>query len=94
MTYAGSDTDVEQERRVHTTLVEFDRLICDRLLAATKPGTWERDFLLKDPATFDQAARTTLKRIAWFYRTRLPSHLRPRKNPDDPIIRESEFLNG
>lgn len=92
--YTPPDTDMEQEARVRAALVTADRNLADRLLSATKPGTWERAFLLTDPATFDAAARMTLKRIAWFYRTRLPHYLRPTKNPDDPIVREREFLNG
>ena len=92
--YAPPETDAEEQARVRAALVAADRQLADRLLSATKPGTWERAFLLTDPATFDPAARMTLKRIAWFYRTRLPHHLRPMKNPDDPIVREREFLNG
>ena len=92
--FTAPDTDIEQEARVRAALATADRQLADRLLAATKPGTWERAFLLTDPVTFDPAARLTLKRMAWFYRTRLPRHLRPMKNPDDPVVVEREFLNG
>lgn len=92
--YAPPEIDSEQDARVRAVHVQFDRILCDRLLAAAKPGSYEAYFLSREPATFDAAERTMLKRIAWFYRRRLPAHLRPTKNPDDPIIRERELLDG
>lgn len=92
--YAAPESDSEQDARVRAVLVQSDRILCDRLLAAAKPGTYEAYLLARDPATFDTADRTTLKRIAWFYRRRLPSHMRPGKNPDDALVREMELLDG
>ena len=92
--YVPAEADSEQDARVRAALVQVDRLMCERLLAAAKPGTYERHFLGRDPATFDPADRMTLRRITWFYRRRLPSHLRPMTNPDDPIVRERECLDG
>jgi hypothetical protein len=92
--YQAPETDSEQEARVRAAFVAFDRLLIDRLFAATKPGTYEREFVLRDPATFDPADRALLARLAWHYRRRLPAHVRPRSNPSDPIVREREFLDG
>lgn len=94
MMHLAPETDFEQDARIRAAFVANDRLLCDRLFAATKPGTYERDFLLRDPATFDPADRALLKRLAWHYRTRLPAHLRPRVNPADPIARERELSDG
>jgi hypothetical protein len=92
--YPAPETDNEEVARVRAALANLDRILCERLLAAAKPGGYEASFLRRDPATFDQADRLTLRRIAYFYRLRLPAHLRPRKNPDDPIVREMELLDG
>ena len=93
--FQAVEHDPEQDRRVRAVFVQADRLLCDRLLAAAKPGTYEAAFLARDPATFDPADRTTLRRMAWFYRRRLPAGMRPVTNPDDPIVRfERERLDG
>lgn len=89
--YAAPDADDDQDARVRASAVSLDRLLCDRLVAAAKPGGWEAYFLHRDPATFDQVDRMTLRRVAWFYRLRLPAHLRPNANPDDPIVRERDL---
>jgi len=89
--YSAPDADDDDAARVRAAQVNIDRILCDKLLAATKPAGWEAYFLRRDPVTFDAADRVALRRIAWFYRLRLPAHLRPMKNPDDPIVREMEF---
>jgi hypothetical protein len=88
--FPGQEVDAEEIARVRVATIGSDRILCDRLIAAAKPAGWEAYFLRRDPATFDQVDRMTLRRIAWFYRLRLPAHLRPLKNPDDPIVREME----
>jgi hypothetical protein len=94
MTFLTPETDFEQDARIRAAFVTLDRLLCDRLFAATRPGTYERAFLLRDPSTFDPTDRAFLKRLAWHYRTRLPAHLRPKVNPADPIACERELLDG
>lgn len=92
--YAQPEHDNDDDIRARAAFVQHDRILCDRLVAATKPATFERAFLLRDPATFDPADRQLLRRLAWFYRNRLPAWLRPSKNPDDPIVRESTLRHG
>lgn len=94
MTYAAPESDPEENTRVRAALIAGDRVTCERLRSAAAPRSYEFVFLRRDPATFDAADRLTLMRMAWHYRRRLPSHLRPTKNPDDPIVRESEFPDG
>jgi hypothetical protein len=94
MTFAAPEPDPEEGMRVHAALVAGDRVTCERLRSAAAPRSYEFVFLRRDPATFDTADRLMLTRMAWHYRRRLPSHLRPTTNPDDPIVRESEFQDG
>ncbi len=88
------DEDDDDAVRLKAVFAKNDRVLCDRLFAAAKPGSYEAYFLLRDPATYDSADRATLHRMAWFYRRRLPKFLRPARNPDDPIVRERGVLDG
>jgi hypothetical protein len=92
--FAAPDADDDDAARVRTAQVNSDRILCDRLFAAAKAAGWEAYFLKRDPATFDALNRMMLRRLAWFYRLRLPAYLRPRRNPDDPIVREMELSDG
>jgi hypothetical protein len=94
MSHAAQEADPEEGIRVRAALVAADRVTCERLRSAAAPRSYEYVFLRRDPATFDAADRLLLLRLAWHYRRRLPSHLRPTTNPDDPIVRESEFPDG
>ena len=38
--------------------------------------------------------RFHLFRLAWFYRRKLPAHLAPRMNPEDPIVMSMEAAGG
>ena len=94
MTYAPLEIDPEEDRRIRLALVQADRTLCDHLRAAAPPGTYEAAFLRRDADTFDTTDRALLKRLRWHYRRRLPAWLRPKVNPDDPIVRERELLHG
>jgi hypothetical protein len=84
------DHDPEQERRVRAAFVQADRDLAERLFYVAKQGSYERAMLSRDAATYDDADRRLLRRMAWHYRRRLPAWARPTVNPDDPIVRESE----
>ena len=94
MTYQPPENDPEEARRVHLAQAVADRSVMDHLRAAAPRGTYEYVFLRRDPDTFDASDRALLKRLRWHYRDRLPSWLRPKKNPDDPIVRERELVDG
>ncbi len=47
-----------------------------------------RQYLTMDLTTLTEHERGEITRLAWMYRRDLPEHLRPKLNPDDPIVRE------
>lgn len=94
MTVTPTEDDPEEQRRIARAIAEADRNLASALFAATEPLTYERALLSRRPETYDEHDRATLKRMAWHYRNRLPRWLRPKFNPDDPIIRERDQAHG
>ena len=47
-----------------------------------------RHFLTRDLTRITEHERGEIMQLAWMYRRDLPEHLRPKLNPDDPIVRE------
>jgi hypothetical protein len=92
--YQVPEIDQEEEKRVRKALANCDRILAERLVSATRPGSFERQFLERDPDTYDGFDRRLLKSLAWHYRRQLPSWLRPKLNPDDPIVRMMEPSNA
>lgn len=92
--YSGDDHDPEEASRVRRAIVVAARIKVEALRSAAPHGTYEYAFLRREPATFNDVDLAVLDRLAWHYRRRLPSYLRPPRNPDDPIVRESATDNG
>jgi len=92
--YQAEENDPEEATRVRRAIVRAAAIKAEALRAAAPHGTYEYDFLRRDPETFNDVDLQLLTRLAWHYRRRLPSYLRPNVNPDDPIVRESASDNG
>lgn len=43
-----------------------------------------------DPLHLSDNDRARIRSLCWRYRHALPAHLRPKLNPDDPVVRELE----
>jgi hypothetical protein len=85
--YPAEPDDPEEARRLRKTAETAARLKLDALVAAAAPGSFEYEFLRRDPATFEDFHFDLLTRLAWHYRRRIPRFLAPALNPDDPIVR-------
>jgi len=85
----GGEEDPEEAARIRRAVVQQAAIKADALRAAAPAGTYEHAFLRRNPATFDVTDLALLERLAWHYRGRLPTYLRPRLNPTDPIVRET-----
>jgi hypothetical protein len=82
--------DREEEARLGAARVSAARVRMDALRGAAVARSYERAFLRREPATFGVFEFALLDRLLWHYRARLPGFLRPKLNPDDPIVGEND----
>lgn len=93
MTYAYPDPPDDDEERL--AIVMAPRMI-ERIRAllgislAPKDRTLVESLARRDPKTLTAEHRSWIASLLWKYRRDLPANLRPRLNPDDPIVREME----
>ena len=85
--------DPEEAARVRKARVAAAAEKLTALRAAPPKGTYEFMFVRRSPETFDECDFALLRRLVWHYRDRLPGWMRPKLNPDDPIVRELEARN-
>ncbi len=94
MTWQSPESDPEEDVRVRRALVMGARGKLEALRDAPGLGSYLRDFVRRDPASFDLVDFELLRRIAWHYRAHLPHAVRICLTPDDPIVREMETAHG
>jgi hypothetical protein len=94
MMYHEPNHDPEEAARVRRAILIRDREQIAALRGLTRRGSYERQFLTIDPSHHDGLDSALLKRLVWHYRASLPSALRPKVNPADPIVREQEAAHG
>lgn len=103
MAPADDDGPEAVQRRVRQALVREAELMCDALRRCVKPGSYEAHWLRGLAARMPHEGigeedRRFMRRLAWFHRRRLPSHLAPKVNPEDPIVmameREGDVAHG
>lgn len=86
----GAEDDPEEAGRVYKAVIAATRDKLDALRAAPPPGSFDHQFVRRDPATFDATDHEILRRLIWHYRRRVPGWMRPRMNPDDPLVRAQQ----
>lgn len=85
--------DEEDRERLAIAEAAAFRAILKRIadLAWAPSHPWRRtvrSYLITDLTKLTDHERGEIMRLAWMYRRDLPEHLRPKLNPDDPIVRE------
>lgn len=96
-----TEPDAEEETRVRRAVGAARKAVIAAMARAgiaEAPGTRDarllRELKRADPDWLDEDQAQALDRLAWKHRRKLPRHLVPRMNPDDPIVRELEGRNG
>lgn len=85
--------DAEDAERSAQAQAAADRLLLKHLAALSWAPRHPyaraiRELLAADLTRLTPLQAHQLRKLAWAYRVRLPAHLRPKVNPDDPIVRE------
>lgn len=93
MTYAMPDPPDDDAERLALVLAPRMRASIQALLNVTMLPNDQAlldSLARRDPATLDAQQRHWIAQFMWRYRSRVPAALRPKLNPDDPIVREME----
>ena len=85
--------DAEDAERTALAEAAANRAILKRLAELSWPPSHPyrramRELLAADLTKLTPLQAHQMRKIAWAYRRKLPAHLRPKVNPDDPIVRE------
>ena len=86
------DDDRATRARIARALAEATRLQLDALARLTIRRQGDRTVLRQlrqaDPERWTREQQATLDLLCWRYRDALPSHMRPKLPPNDPIVAE------
>ena len=91
------EADDDDAARVRSVEDAYLRLLMKALWDVTMLPAPDRVFRRnvcdpkRDMSTLSERQREQIKQLAWTYRRSLPSHLRPKFNPADPIVREAQL---
>jgi hypothetical protein len=94
MTYAQPDPPDDDAERLALVLAPRMRECIRALLNVTMVPNDQalvQGLARRDPATLTAQQRHWIAQLLWRYRRNVPSELRPKLNPDDPIVREMEM---
>jgi hypothetical protein len=85
------DTAAQDAARLASAETELRRVLIralrDVIMLTDSDTAVRRRLVAADLARWTREEQRDLDRLAWKYRRRLPRHLAPRLNPDDPIVR-------
>jgi hypothetical protein len=94
MTYAQPEPEDDDEERLAIALAPRMAAYVSALFAITMVPK-DRELLgslaRRAPQTLTAEHRLWITRLAWKYRSDMRRSLRPKLNPDDPIVREMEM---
>ena len=95
MAWSPSEPDDDDAERLKLTLAPYLRARIDVLLKvpmAAKDHGLVTAMARRDPKELTPDHRQWIKRLLWQYRRspEIPAEMRPKMNPDDPIVRAME----